>query len=232
MFATDAWADKNTFSGKFLNAVVYYPTINLQLKDLEREVKRLQRRCEHDAEDLVAEERAAQQRFKKAFARGADREELKHRAQLVSGVRARRRLKLKYQKQYAQTLQEIESVRALKDQTAQVNGLARICKRINVAMPMHAAWNLEREYSKGKEQIREKAEMMEEVLADEDDEAGNKILDADQLVDQLMEEMNLKVASVHAPTDPLQASGSASAAANIDPRDRALLEAVDRLEHT
>ncbi len=230
MFATDTWANKNTLSGKFLNAVVYYPTINLQLTDLEREVKRLQRRCERDAEDLIGEEREAQQRFKKAFARGADREELKHRAQLVSGVRARRRLKLKYQKQYAQTLQEIESVRALKDQTAQVNGLARICKRINVAMPMHAAWNLERDYSKAKEQIRDKAEMMEEVLADEDDEAGNKVLDADQLVDQLMEEMNLKVASVHAPTDPLQASGSGSV--NIDPRDRALLEAVDRLEHT
>jgi chromosome segregation ATPase len=223
MLATSAWADRSTLWGQFLNNVVYYPTIDLQLKDLEREVKRLNRRCEVDAERLVQDEREAMQRFKKANARGADREELKHLARIVSSVRARRRLKLKYHNQYAATLQEIDSVRALKDQTAQVKGLARICKRINVAVPMHAAWDLEREYSKAKEQIRDKAEMMEEVLADEDEEAGNKIQDADALVDSLLDEMNLRVAGVHVPLQP---------PASLAPVDVALLERLDRLETT
>jgi len=211
MFRVDAWADERTWSGWAANRLLYYPSINLRLRDTTREIRRLETRAQIDADQLTLEETRAKARFKAAAGKGAHREELKHLARIISNVGARRRMRLKHQQQYQAALQEIENVKALKDQTEQMNKLARICKRINVAIPMSAAATLERDYSKAKMEIHTKAEMMSDILEDEDEESENKEHDTDALVDKYCQELQVNLESVRAPRTAPTASSSASA---------------------
>lgn len=225
MFRVDAWADDRTWSGWAANRILYYPSINLRLRDTTREIRRLETRAEIDADGLTKEETQAKARFKAAAAKGAHREELKHLARIISNIGARRRMRLKHQQQYQAALQEIENVKALKDQTEQMNKLARICKRINVAIPMTAAAALERDYGKAKMEIHAKAEMMSDILEDEDEESENKEHDTDALVDRYCQELNVSLQSVRAPTGALVAESSAAASA----RDEEYLRRINAL---
>lgn len=222
MFRVDAWADDRTWSGWAANRVLYYPSTNLRLRDTTREIRRLETRAQIDADQLTAEEARAKARFKAAAAKGAHREELKHLARIISNVAARRRMRLKHQQQYQAALQEIENVKALKDQTEQMNKLARICRRINVTIPMSAAAALERDYSKAKMEISAKAEMMSDILEDEDEESENKERDADALVDRYLHEFNISLAGVAVPS---AAPGAAASSA----RDEECIRRINAL---
>ncbi len=224
MFRVDAWADDKTWTGWAANRLLYYPSINLRLRETTRMIERLERRAQFDGDQLTAKEKVAASRFKTAAKNGVHREELKHLAAIISNIAARRRMRLKHEKQYQAALQEIENVRALKDQTAQMNTLARICKSINIAIPMHAAANLERDYSKAKMEIQTKAEMMSDILEDEDEESENKEHDTDALVDKYLQEFKINLESVRAPSGPIPGP---SAAAN--PKDEEYFSRINAL---
>lgn len=226
MLRVDAWGDERTWSGWVANRVLYYPSINLRLRDTTREIERLERRMQFDAEKLMKEEAQAKTRFKAAAKKNVSRVELQHHARIISNIAARRRMKLTHQQQYQAALKEVENVRALKDQTEQMNRLARICKSINIAIPMHAAANLERDYSKAKMEIQTKAEMMSDILEDEDEESENKEHDADVIVDHYLQELNVTVSNLPAPggslTQPARAGHSVE--------DEAIMRRVQELD--
>lgn len=227
MLRTDAWANEATWSGWLANRVLYYPSVDLQLRDTAREVRRLERRAALEADMLSTEEARAKGEFVAAAKKHAHREELKRRARIISNISARRRQKLKHQEQYQATLQEIENVKALKDQTAQMNRLARLCRKINMAIPMHAAVRIEREYSKAKMEMHTKADMMSEILEDEDEELTNKETDADVLVDTYLDELNITLASAApAPSaEPITTAATSSSSV----ADHDLIARVERL---
>lgn len=203
MIRVDRWDDDSTWMGWVANRTINYPSTKLQINDAIREVRRLEMRAGIDVEKLVQEEFAAKNEFKRAAKRRAHREELKRIACIISNISARRRQKLKHRKQYQATLQEIENVKSLKDQTDQMRTLARLCKKINMSVPMTVATRIERDYSKTKMEMSLKSEMMNELLEDEDEELENKEMDADTLVDSYFTELNISIQTPTALTEPL-----------------------------
>lgn len=203
MIKVDAWGDEGTWTGWLANRVLYYPDTSLQIKDAMRAIRRLEMRAGMDAEKLVAEEAHAKAGFKSAAKKHAHREELKRHARIISNISARRRQILKHREQYQATLQEIENIKSLKDQTDQMRTLSRLCKKINMCVPMSAAINIERDYTKTKMEMGIKSEMMSDLLEDEDEELENKELDADTLVDAYLTELNISVQKAVVLTEPL-----------------------------
>lgn len=193
MIRVDRWDDESTWSGWLANRTLNYPSTKLQINDALREVRRLEMRAGMDAERMVQEETAAKAEFKRAAKKHAHREELKRHARIISNISARRRQKLKHREQYQATLQEIENIKSLKDQTDQMRTLSRLCKKINMAVPMSVATRIERDYSKTKMEMNIKSEMMSDLMEDEDEELENKELDADTLVDSYLTELNIAI---------------------------------------
>jgi hypothetical protein len=73
----------------------------------------------------------------------------------------------------------------------------------------------------------QKAEMMEELLAGEDDDAHNKEHDADKLLDMYLSELNVRLETTSPPGGPPGSGKTAAAAPGpADAEDALLIERV------
>ena len=224
-FPTDSWEPGDSVYAKVYNWT-HYPTITLQIRETKRKIERRKNKCGDAAKDLITDEKLAFQELRAAHKRGATQQELEHIATNISAIRGRRRLQLNYRNQYQATLQEIEAVEALGDQTKQVKELAAITRRIDASLPVPAARNLVRNYSRTKTAIRTTSEQINEALEDEDTEYDNKVHDAGTLVNMYLDELGLRANEVSVPRGMPQASGSSSA---MDARDAEMLAKLNAL---
>jgi hypothetical protein len=222
---TDSWNRDGTLYATIFNAT-HYPTIKLQIREATRQIRRRKDACDRSVENLIQDEKHSMNELKRAYKRGASREELKHYSTGISGIRARRRLQLQYRNQYQQALQEIESLQSFRDQSQQVRELSTITRRIDASLPAPIARNLVRNYAKTKDSIRTTSEQITEALEEEDAEYDNKVHDADQLLDMYLDELGLQVGEVRVPPGKPQAQKGNNADAA---RDAEMLERLNAL---
>lgn len=191
MIEVDEWGDEDTVWGQFANAVLYYPSIDLKMKEMRTKINWEMKRTEREITKISMDEAKEMEGFKLCAKKGIDYKELEKRSRLVSGHRARKRRQLTHKEAYQRCLQEIEEVERLKKETTSVNEISRMLAWINRRLPLHKTQQMLRRFEMEKDKLNTKSEWVEESLEDEDPESENKIHDSDELIQSLCRECKI-----------------------------------------